>query len=96
MNEKYLQYAALISGAIGSMFEEDSEYAIDQEELMKDDNLTDFMHALANVAPTHLFNGLTGDNKNQLEFNHLANQLCFQYSTRDKSDGGEDEASTSD
>jgi hypothetical protein len=78
-NEKYLQYAVMITGAIGSMFEEDSEWAIDQEELMEGDNLTHFMHALANVAPAHLFNNLTGDNKNQLEFNHVANQLCFQY-----------------
>ena len=79
INEKYLQYAAMITGAIGSMFEEDSEWAVDQEELMEGDNLTHFMHALANVAPAHVFNNLTGDSKNHLEFNHVANQLCFQY-----------------
>ena len=79
LNEKYLQYAAMITGAIGSMFEEDSEWAVDQEELMEGDNLTHFMHALANVAPAHVFNNLTGDSKNHLEFNHVANQLCFQY-----------------
>lgn len=78
-NEKYLQYAAMITGAIGSMFEEDSEWAVDQEELMEGDNLTHFIHALANVAPAHVFNNLTGDSKNHLEFNHVANQLCFQY-----------------
>ncbi|MCY1720184.1 hypothetical protein OU798_07510 [Prolixibacteraceae bacterium Z1-6] len=72
----------MITGAIGSMFEEDSEWNIDQEELMEGDNLTHFFHALANVAPTHLFNQLTGDDKNQLEFNHVANQLCFQYSNK--------------
>ena len=78
-NEKYLQYAAIITGAIGSMFEEDSEWAVDQEELMEGDNLTHFIHALANVVPAHVFNNLTGDRKNHLEFNHVANQLCFQY-----------------
>ena len=78
-NEKYLQYAAMITGAIGSMFEEDSEWAVDQEELMEGNNLIHFMRALANVAPVHLYNSLTGDNKNQLEFNHVANRLCFQY-----------------
>lgn len=78
-NQKYLQYAGMITGAIGSMFQEDSEWALDQEELMEGDNLTHFMHALTNVAPTQLFNKLTGDSKNHLEFNHVANQLCFQY-----------------
>lgn len=52
-NKKYLQYAAMITGAIGSMFEEDNEWAVDQEELMEGDSLTHFMHALANVAPAH-------------------------------------------
>ena len=62
------EIATLISDAI-----EDQTIEID------DENMTDFMHALANVAPTMIFNGLTGANKNHLEFNHIANQLCFQY-----------------
>lgn len=86
--EKYLQYAAMINGVLASMFDEDSEWAIDQEVLNEGDNLTLFIHALANVAPTLLFNTLTGDNKNQLEFNHMANQLCFQYMTaREEKEG---------
>ena len=78
-NEKYLQYAAQISGAIGEMFNEDSEWQIDQEELQEGDNLTHFIHALANIAPAHIYNKITSDDKNHLEFNHIANQLCFQY-----------------
>ncbi len=78
-NEKYLQYAGVITAAISSMFEEDSEWVIDKKELMEGDNLTHFMHALANLAPTYLFNNLTGDDKNILEFNHIANHLCFKY-----------------
>ena len=85
--EKYLQYAAMLSGKIAELFDEDSEsdYHIDQNELKEDGNLTDFFHALANVMPCHLFNKITGDDKNTLEFNHTANQLCFQYSKKDDS-----------
>jgi len=51
---------------------------------MKEVDLTDFFHALANILPTYIFNKYTGEDKNQLEFNHVANLLCFQYSTKDK------------
>lgn len=80
--EKHLQYAAMLSGKIAEIFDEESEYHIDQEELQEGDNLTHFFHALANVMPTHLFNKITGDDKNNLEFNHIANQLVFQYSNK--------------
>jgi len=59
---------------------EENENYIDMNEV----DLTDFFHALANVLPTYIFNKYTGENKNQLEFNHVANQLCFQYSVKDK------------
>jgi hypothetical protein len=80
--EKHLQYAAMLSGKIAEIFDEESEYHIDQEELQEGDNLTHFFHALANVMPTHLFNKITGDGINHLEFNHIANQLVFQYSNK--------------
>ena len=57
---------------------EENENYIDMSEV----NLTDFFHALANVLPTYIFNKYTGEEKNQLEFNHVANQLCFQYSSK--------------
>lgn len=78
-DKKWIQYSAQILSAITDMFDEDNEYHIDTKELMEGNNLTEFFHALANVAPAHLFNKLTGDEKNHLEFNHIANQLCFQY-----------------
>lgn len=82
--EKHLQYAAMLSGKIAELFDEDSEsdLHIDQQELQEGDNLTHFFHALANIMPTHLFNKITGDDKNNLEFNHIANQLVFQYSKK--------------
>ena len=80
--EKQLQYAAMLSGKIAEIFDEESEYHIDQQELQEGDNLTHFFHALANVMPNHLYNKFTGDDKNNLEFNHIANQLVFQYSKK--------------
>lgn len=78
--EKEFIYAAQIAGVIATLFTDEGDYHIDQDELQEGDNLTHFMHALANLAPTILYNKITGDEKNNLEFNHLANQLCFQYS----------------
>ena len=80
--EKQLQYAAMLSGKIAEIFDEESEYHIDQKELQEGDNLTHFFHALANIMPNHLYNKITGDVKNNLEFNHIANQLVFQYSKK--------------
>lgn len=81
-SEKHLQYAAMLSGKIAELFDEDSEsdFHIDKQELQEGENLTHFFHALANMMPTHIFNKITGDDKNYLEFNHIANQLVFQYS----------------
>lgn len=59
--------------------DEDSEFYIDLTEV----NMTHFIHAMANILPTYIFNKYTGENKSQLEFNHVANQLCFQYCTRE-------------
>jgi len=82
-DKKYIQYAAMINDALAeTLFNEDSDMVIDQEVLMDNENLTQFIHALANVAPNSLFNRLTGDNKNHLQFNQLANSLCFQYMTK--------------
>ena len=78
--KKHLQYAAMLGEKIAELFDEESESHIDQEELFEGDNLTHFFHALANLMPTFFFNELTGDSKTNLEFNHIANQLVFQYS----------------
>lgn len=83
-SEKELQYAVKLGGKIAEIFDDESEFHIDKEELGEGDNLTHFFHALANVMPTHIYNKITGDNKNHLEFNHIANQLVFQYSKQQK------------
>jgi hypothetical protein len=81
-DEKYLEYASLIVNQISEMFGEDCENYIDEEELKDGKNLTDFFHALANAAPTLIYCHLTHNDINTLEFNHIANKLCFQYSTK--------------
>ncbi len=85
-DEKYFQYAAVITGKIAELFDEDSEssYKIDINELKDSKNLTQFIHALANLAPNSFYNKMTNDTKNNLEFNHIANHLCFQYSKKEE------------
>lgn len=65
------------------MFEEDSENHLDLEQLQEGDNLTHFIHALANLVPAHFYNKITGASENGLSFNHIANQLVFQYSKKE-------------
>lgn len=77
-------YAILIASQIGQLFEENAENYIDLSELADDDNATHFMHALANLVPTLFYNKFTDDPVNMLQFNHIANQLIFQYSKDEK------------
>lgn len=77
--EKWMVYAVQISAALQELFEKGSEHQIDLEELYEGDNLTEFMHALANVVPAQVCNKITGSDYGCLEFNHVANQLCFQF-----------------
>lgn len=72
---KHIEYAVLIQEVLSQLLNEQSDCYIDD----LDDNLTEFFHALATVAPTFLFNRITNSDKNYLEFNHIANQLVFQY-----------------
>lgn len=76
---KIIEYASKIGATIEAMFDEEAELKIDLQELEEGDNLTLFMHALANAVPAEFHRRLTGDDVNYLEFNHLANNLCFQY-----------------
>lgn len=80
--EKWMQYAAIISSQINDMFQPESENHIDLKDLSEGDNVKHFFHALATVVPGMLFNKLTKDDKNNLEFNHVANHLVFEFSTQ--------------
>jgi hypothetical protein len=72
------KYAVLIQEQISAMFQDDSENYINPDELLEGNNATDFLHALANIVPCSVYNRLTGEENNLLEFNHIANRLVFQ------------------
>ncbi len=84
-DEKVLMsFASRLTLAIEDLLSnEDSEFHINVSELEEGQNLTDFIHALSNLVPATVYTKLTNDDKNLLEFNHLANQLCFQYGKRE-------------
>lgn len=86
-----MHYTALLSSAIlDAIQNEDSEFYIDIKELENDDNMTEFSHALLNLAPMMIFQKLTGNNGNILELNHIANQLVFQFSEKEPSKNSEE------
>lgn len=82
MSERCIQYAVLINDLIAEAVQEGKlnfDVFVEDSEAFKD-----FIHAFATVAPNQLFNKLTGQEKNNIEFNHLANILCFENSTMEK------------
>ena len=81
----WMTYAVRIQTVLQLLFEKDSEDYVG-DNFFQEGDATQFFHALGNVVPTTVFQRLTGINKNCLEFNHLANQLCFQYSERPEED----------
>jgi hypothetical protein len=81
--EKTHEYAAILTAKMLEIFDKESEDQIDRKELFEGDNLTHFIHALATIMPTFIYNKLVTDTKNHLEFNHLANGLVFQYSKKE-------------
>lgn len=89
--EKTFAYAAAITAALSAINDEDSDAYIPKEELTQGDNLSHFFHALANMVPTYIYNELSGIEMNTLEFNYIANRLCFQYGIRpdEKDEEGE-------
>lgn len=83
--EKQIEYAAKLNDQIAEMFNnEDCDNYIDKTEFQDEKNLKDFVHAFANFTCCNLFNKLTGNDKNLLEFNQIANQLVFEFATREK------------
>lgn len=73
------EYAMKVGMALNELLNEDSDFYVDIEELEENDNLTNFIHAVSNIAPTMFYNTMTGSNSNYLEHNQIANRLCFQY-----------------
>ena len=82
--KKQHEYSVKILSVLEQLFEEDSENFIGLEEISEGKNMTDFAHALMNLAPGLMVNKLTNSNNSALELNHMANQLCFQFANLDK------------
>lgn len=76
-DQKVLQYQMKIMEGLQHVLEEDDGDLF--EEIQQDDNLTLFIHALGNYVPAVFYNKMTGENLTILQFNHVANQLCFQF-----------------
>lgn len=88
MNEKVMQFTALIGQQIMDMFDDESSNYIDLDDLGED--ATAFIYAMSLCAPAMVYSKLTGDNKNFLEFNHMSNQLCFQFMKEETGKEGEE------
>lgn len=77
METKQQEYTLKILSRLQTLFE-GSEDGIAITELEDNGNASDFFHALANLAPAVVYNKLTQREIGTLDFNHIANRLCFQ------------------
>jgi hypothetical protein len=76
MNENIKEYTAKILGALQeTMNNEDSEHFID----LREANITELIHVMTNIVPNLFYSEVTGEDINFLEFNHIANKLCFDF-----------------
>lgn len=76
-------YAVKIMAHLQDMFDENSEceHKINLRELVDDpEKATAFVHSLANIVPTLIYQTLTGNSDiDLLGFNHQANRLIVQF-----------------
>jgi len=73
--QEMLKYSSLISSAIMDIFtDEESQYHIE----IDDENATDVITSMV-FAITLVFNKLSAQDLNYLEFTHMANSLVVQY-----------------
>lgn len=81
--EKQTEFAGKIIVALEQVLkDEESECYIGLDAIEK--NANEFFHALSTMAPNYVYCKLTGENLSSLDFNHLANELCFQFSEIEK------------
>jgi len=77
---KEQEYANKIYSHITELFNDDCENKIDKDDFDSNENSSMFFHCLSTLAPAMLYNHLTGNDVDALEFNHIANRLTFQFS----------------
>lgn len=79
---KQEEYTLKILDKLQELFNTEKENSIEISELEDNDNAAAFFHALANLAPTVVYCKLTQKEVGALDFNHIANRLCFQNAVR--------------
>lgn len=75
---KQEEYTLKILDNLQLLFEESNENRIELTDLEDNINAADFFHSLANLAPTVVYSKLTQKDIGTLDFNHIANRLCFE------------------
>lgn len=85
-NQKLNQYIVKLTSQMQDIFNEDCDNYINPNELLEDNNATDFIHAMANAVPTLMYQKLTNEDVSMLDFNHIANRLVFQNSKLEDED----------
>jgi hypothetical protein len=79
MEEKTKKYTLYVFSQLSEMLsDENCNYYVSLQELQDNENLKCFIYALS-CASAMLFNRMTGGEKTWLEFNHIANSLCFEF-----------------
>jgi len=78
MESKQEEYTLKILDQLQQLFEDSNENRIALKELEDNANAADFFHALPNLVPTVIYSKLTQKEIGTLDFNHIANRLCFQ------------------
>lgn len=86
---KQEEYTLKILDQLQQLFEDSNENRIALKELEDNANAADFFHALANLVPTVIYSKLTQKEIGTLDFNHIANRLCFQNTIAPQSPKGE-------
>ena len=78
--DKSTEYAQKLLFHIKQIFEDDCENQISKDELMENDNMKSFFHALSTMVPTHIHNAFMKNELDHLGFNQLSNRLVFEFS----------------
>ena len=77
--DRSVEYAKKIVAHLGEIFKSDNEHFINEDEFVNDRTFTEFIYALSVIMPTHVYNRMTQQKADYLDFNHVANKLCFQF-----------------
>lgn len=81
-NPKLQEFTTKILAALNeTLFNEDSEFCLDEGTLETSDDIKHFFYALGAIVPAILFDNIveSDEGQNALEMNQLINRLCFEF-----------------